>query len=337
MFVQADNNFDALQKVIALIQQDVKVANEKANDTLPKPMPVGQYPSLGNYSIKVFSNSISLAYPSYWFKEYSYYSSSSGQDITTVAKLDSRKAELLALVDKLETDIQSTIDSNVAAIENNKKIVDKVTMMMEHIGISRAYTTHEYKTSRSRTKTSTNHTAGYIQDLWRCIPVSIKGNKPDTKQLRDSIEKAYNTQIASVRAIEGAKAKADMEVKNTHALALLRAKYTPDNAFSDKTDIQEVIINKNKYLRLAHYLECNRNDWNDGCDYAENGINAFTVENTLDEDINTEIQGLVDDWGNHADGRIFRDCQYNYTYLYSLVDDEQLMADYQEITRLIYA
>lgn len=335
MFVQADNNFDALQKVIALIQQDVKVANEKANDTLPKPMPVGQYPSLGNYSIKSFNNTISLTYPSYWFKEYSYYSSSSGQDITTVAKLDSRRLELLTLVDKLEADIQTTIDSNAAAIENNKKIVDKVTMMMEHIGISRAYTTHEYKTSRSRTKTSTNHTAGYMQDLWRCIPVSIKGNKPDTKQLRDSIEKAYNTQIASVRAIEAAKAKADMEVKNTHALALLRAKYTPDNAFSDKTDIQEVIINKNKYLRLAHYLECNRNDWNDGCEYADNGLTYFTVSTTLDESIYDELDGLISNWDDHRDGRIFRDCQYNYTYLYSLVEDEQLMKDYQEITNLI--
>lgn len=285
MFLQADDNFDALQKVITLIQQDVNVAQEKANDTLPKPMPVGQYPSIGNYTIKVFSNSISLAYPSYWFKEYSYYSSS-GQDMTTVAKLDSRRLELLALVDKLDVDIQTAIDTNRRAIENNKKIVDKVTLMMKHIGIPSSYTTSEFKTSRSRTKTSTTHTAGYINDLWRCIPTAIKGSKPDTKQLRDSIEKAYNSQIASVRAIENAKAKADAEVKNNHVLALLRAKYTPDNAFSDKSDIQEVIINKNKYLRLAHYLECNRNDWNDGCDYAECGINSFTVETTLDEDIN---------------------------------------------------
>lgn len=336
MFLQADNNFDAIQKVVALIKQEVDTANEKANDTLPQPIPVGQYPSTGNYFIKIFSNSVSLTYPSYWFKDYSYYSSN-GQDMTTVAKLDSRRLELLALVDKLDVDIQTAIDTNKAAIENNKKIVDKVTLMMKHIGIPSSYTTSEFKTSRSRTKTSTTHTAGYINDLWRCIPTTIKGSKPDTKQLRDSIEKAYKTQVESVRAIETAKAKADAEVKNNHVLALLRAKYTPDNAFSDKSDIQEVIINKNKYLRLAHYLECNRNDWNDGCDYAENGINAFTVENTLDEDINTEIQGLVDDWGNHADGRIFRDCQYNYTYLYGLVDDEQLMADYQEIARLIYA
>jgi len=92
-------------------------------------------------------------------------------------------------------------------------------------------------------------------------------------------------------------------------------------------DLLDVILEKDKYLRLGHYLLKNREDWNDGYSYAENGLNGFIVESDEDGLIAADIQNCIDNWD--GDGRCFRDCQYNYDHCFSLVKDEQLYKDYQ--------
>jgi len=59
---------------------------------------------------------------------------------------------------------------NKDAIENNKKVVEKVTAIMRFIGVPSTYTTSEYKTSRSRKPTITTHQAGWLQDVRRSVP-----------------------------------------------------------------------------------------------------------------------------------------------------------------------
>ena len=61
---------------------------------------------------------------------------------------------------------------NKDAIENNKKVVEKVTSIMRFIGVPGTYTTSEYKTSRSRKPTTTTHQAGWLQDVRRSVPTS---------------------------------------------------------------------------------------------------------------------------------------------------------------------
>lgn len=57
-------------------------------------------------------------------------------------------------------------------IDNNKKVIEKVTSIMRFIGIPSTYTTSEYKTSRSRKPTTTTHQAGWFQDVRRSVPTS---------------------------------------------------------------------------------------------------------------------------------------------------------------------
>lgn len=55
----------------------------------------------------------------------------------------------------------------------------------------------------------------------------------------------------------------------------------------------DTILEKSKYLYLAHYLEKNRGDWSSGYNYARVGINGFGVESELDGMIWEEIEGLI--------------------------------------------
>lgn len=92
----------------------------------------------------------------------------------------------------------------------------------------------------------------------------------------------------------------------------------------------EFILSKNKYLHLAHYLQKNRGDWSDGYSYAETGLENFSIESDTDQKIYDEIKELIDDWD--FDGRCFRDCNWNYSVLFGMVDDKDLMTDYEFIT-----
>jgi len=111
---------------------------------------------------------------------------------------------------------------------------------------------------------------------------------------------------------------------------LLLAKYDLDLT-QDWEDLLDIVINKNKYLYLAYYLEKNRGDWNDGYSYAETGLDNFTIENELDQDIHNDIYSYIENWD--GDGRVFRDCNYNYSYLYGIVADleSDLYKDFQVI------
>ena len=114
-------------------------------------------------------------------------------------------------------------------------------------------------------------------------------------------------------------------------MAVIIARYSFDNATTAKDALEE-ILNQNKYLRLAHYLEMNRNDWNDGCSYAVAGLTGFNPETAEDNAILAEINNLCADFD--GDGRVFRDCTYNYGVLFSMVP-QQLLRDYSDLKEMI--
>ena len=109
--------------------------------------------------------------------------------------------------------------------------------------------------------------------------------------------------------------------------ATLCVKYDLD-AEAEDCDIREAILSKDKYLHLAYWLERNRGDWNDGYSFAETGLSGFHAETAEDNDIVADISSYIEDWD--GDGRVFRDCEYNYGVLYGMAD-EALMKDLQTL------
>ena len=80
--------------------------------------------------------------------------------------------QVRAAVQLAEEEVKLTEEKNKPITEHNKKICQMVTEMMTRLGIPASYSTYEYPTSRSKTKKSVGHTAGYIGDLNRAVVAS---------------------------------------------------------------------------------------------------------------------------------------------------------------------
>ena len=318
-----------LRYTVDMVENKIKQLEIKASETTPKIMEVGKYPTTYEYKLHAGSNfTTNLGESTCWFKTKAYYGSE--KLLESVSDLDERKAVLLALVDKLEADSNNVEQTYAAAIANNKLIKQKVTLLMQHIGIKDTIRVRDLK-SRSQYPKYNTVSAGYINDLERDVPTQVLGMKQDCKRLRYDIEQRYQEVIRQVQQKEREVAAEKAKIQKQHKIALLHAKYTPDDAESSEWTIREKILAQDKYLRLAYYLERNRGDWNDGCIYAETGLGGFEVVTAQDKEIYDNIQALIDDWGDEGDGRCFRDCTWNYGALYGLVENQQLLDDLEQL------
>jgi len=207
--------------------------------------------------------------------------------------------------------------NNIVKCKSNNETYTALMNLLERIGISNKWIYYNWQSEISGQIPRT-YSSSYLSDL--------------VKKHKDSIQKIYDTEM---KKIEEEKRKAEEEKKlkeQNRKLALLLAKYDLD-LDCDWNDLLDEVINKNKYLRLAYYLEKNRNDWNNGCSYAEIGLNGFEVESDKDQEIYDDIIHYIYNWGDYMDGRCFRDCKYNYSELYGIVaeQDPDLYKDFQVI------
>lgn len=229
-------------------------------------------------------------------------------------------------VDELYEQDKQTYEENKLIAQTNTVIRDKAIDYFKALGIpERVYT---YKTPRSRTKDWI--TAAWVTSLY-AIPTSAPNPKSTydsfcsrLQQLRDKIKAEENQKKQELE-------KQQKEQEKLRLLARLEVKY--GRAFMTPDEALHYILDQNKYLRLAYFLELNRGDWSSGPDYAKTGLDGFSVETTVDQEIYDEINGHIEDWC--GDGRIFRDCRYNYSELYGMVDNEDLMKDFNEIRKYV--
>lgn len=312
--------------VLNAYQAEIDSLTLKLSDVWPKPMKFeGELPIKRQYKIPTDSD---LSYSNCWFCNKDYYSNY--KEITDTKSLDARLQVIQEQINKYESDLKTTLEKDLIVVEHNKAIHQKVIAMMKDLGIPDTYTKREY--GRTGKPKDTRESAGYLGDLTRNIPISPR--MANIAYEVDSLRRTAQTKYDEIKrkAIEAERqaAKEKQAAERMHHLAMLRVKYTPDNPLSDKYDILEGCLSKNKYLMLAHYLQANRNSWVDGCSYAEQGLNNFTVETAEDKEIYDSLSALCEDF---EDGRVFRDCEYNYGVLFGMVEDKTLLNDYQEITK----
>lgn len=152
-------------------------------------------------------------------------------------------------------------------------------------------------------------------------------SKPPLEELKKVFQKiiaGVNEKIKEVYELAIKEEKAQDEENKKITLIFELAKKQGYNKEADLENIQNFIY-ENKYLRLAKALNDVRNDWNDGCYLIENALSHFSIDSILDENIVEDINECIKAFYNgHTDGRVFRDCKYNYNYLYSLVPNEFL-------------
>ena len=220
--------------------------------------------------------------------------------------------------------------NNIVKCKSNNETYIALSNLLKRIGISEKY--YGYKTNRSRQKDWIYY--NWQSEIYGQIPRDYSENKLSdlVKKHKDKIKEIYDTEIKRIREEEEKKEKERKEKERNKKLALLLAKYDLD-LDCDWNDLLDEVINKNKYLRLAYYLEKNRNDWSDGCWYAENGLSRFDIETEVDKEIYNNINYYIENWHTYMDGRCFRDCKYNYSELYSMVAEQEpdLYKDFQVI------
>ena len=333
MLLNAKTNVEALREIATLFEGEMVKLNKKAEENIPKVMEIGSYPSLASFSwsVAIGSKTCNLnTWEKEWFKFYNGWGTE--VDATSQEQLDKRKETILSVIDSLDVAQKKVVEDNKVALENNRLIRDKIILTMEHLGITQQYSVYELPSPRSRKKDWVKKSAGFMSDLHRCVPINIGGMSQNIEQLKEKTNRLYKDALSALQQRERAARKAEEDAKAVHALALIRAKYCPDNAFADADEVLENLLSKNKYLMLAYHLECVRNDWSDGFGMAEYGLSKFVVETPEDQDIYDDIESCFDGF---EDGRVFRDTEYGYGFLYSKVEDDVLMNDYRIIKNML--
>lgn len=241
------------------------------------------------------------------------------------------KAAAAAARDYLATarkDLEAQHEANLPAIENNRKVIEQVKLIMANLGIPQVRTTWSYATTRAKKMTQKNVRAGFMDDLDAACPVldNYESCKQRLADFERRIESYEREEAAKEAAAERETQKAQAERAKLTLLGALAHKY---GASPDSYDIIEAMGRKNKYFYLAYWLQRNRNNWNEGYSHAQTGLHGFTVETPEDQEIYDDIEARITDWD--GDGRTFRDSPYGYDFLFGKVDAD-LMADYQSMS-----
>jgi len=288
------------QEIVDRISEHFKVLRERADSVLQPPKPLKKYPDFKGVSFSRYNNMFgtdNLNLECYFYSGVFRWSEPNWEEIT--------KEDVDIAVQTYEQGIEDwrklaaeTKKDNEEVIAHNKLQREHTTNMMKVLGIYPTYTTWGYKTSRSKNMTKTSHKAGFLGDLERVAPIQDLEYGKKLKILeakKESILKFGERKVEEANKLREEKAKLQKQEEKTQELAFLRTKYTPDNPLSSNHEILLAILKKNKYLRLAHFLEANRNDWTCGYEYAEVGILGFNPDCDLDDLIVAEIQELVED------------------------------------------
>lgn len=305
-----DEAFDFVKGLVTALEK-------KAESNIPSVMKLN----------KITMPSVANTYAANAFK---YGSSYYERDPKTIDEVDNKLSQLLEKAEVERLKVVAEHEANLPAIENNQKVREKISQIMKDIGIPNNYSTSEFKTQRSRTKTTTTHPAGYLGDLQRNIPVSDESERMLTliKSAVDSLRRHADQLKASIRKELQEAEKTEKAKKEILAKARLQVKYNLDEDF-EWSDVLDVLDKKDKYFMLARAMEDTRNDWNDGYGRVQYAISAFEVETEEDKEIFESIHELAYE-SEDIDGRVFRDCEFNYSFLYGKVSEE-ILNDYETL------
>ena len=214
---------------------------------------------------------------------------------------------------------------NLEVIEHNKAVIAKINSFMNTVGIPASYSYTDPK-SRARYPKSITKQSGYKDDIVRYVKTSdIAYNNIITsiKSKCTAIENWATKTINSLLEEEKARKVTETQQKLEKLVAVMKVKYKLDFDY-DETEVLDAIINQSKYLRLAHAMIDAR------CDFSEHyrvsyAIDAFKIENETDQKIVDCICDILHEY--EGDGRVFRDCEWNYGVVMSYAPAE-LIEDY---------
>ncbi len=212
-----------------------------------------------------------------------------------------------------------TAEENEVILNTNRELLGRVVSVVSAIGIPAKIS----KRKSGRNGNWTTVTADWVDDLNALLPstaikkVHIQDTWNSFIRRRDQIKNAAGElQKAQERAreIEAAKTKRVVVVtKIAIQLGLEPENYNVSN-------LEDVLRAKDKYLDLSIAMSNTRGDWSDGPWEVSEALSRFhSVGDGNDFAIAKDVSGYLEDF---EDGRVFRDCEWNYGRLLELVNPE---------------
>jgi hypothetical protein len=315
MYLKAGTLTEALVELSGMLGDIVTTMEAKANEVFPTPLPLETFPSISPSSFSVDNANLGSTYTWWIYKD----AWGAEYPIENIEKLTARKNTLLESLVAWEEACNTIEEKNKQAIIHNTEIHKKVTAIMDHLGVKRSYSEVD-RSSRARNPRSITKTAGYLTDITKVAPVSQwTGHKQEAQNIRNRIEESYRAAYSVVTEKINKQKKEKEKAEGEARVAFYKVKYGCD-PLSDVEDILTEILGKCKYLKLAHYLQENRNDWSEGYGIAECGLGGFTVETEEDQEIEDCLRKIIERDDGEVDGRYFRDCEYGYDFLFEKVD-----------------
>lgn len=243
----------------------------------------------------------------------------------TIHQKDIAEFALLKLEEYRALDVAAH-EKNLEGLKTNALIKEKVTAVMNETGMPHRYHERDPK-SRARFPKLITRNAGWVDDLARIVTVDGFENatqKYETFKVRytDFLEQGKRSfefeASAKTRKEEADKKKRLEDVELVKII--LRYDFDP---LSTWDSVYVLLRQKDHLLDLAIAMMNVRNNWSDGPDEVIQALD-FTPRNTTEEEIKAEAASHCEDF---EDGRVFRDCNWNYGAILPLVKDQQLVKD----------
>lgn len=220
--------------------------------------------------------------------------------------------------------------ANLQAIEANKAIRERITALMEQVGLP-ATRKVQAGTRYGRPKFKSVD-AGYLEDMREHAPISDGFDHATSTY--DALRTRYE-QYATEGVREAEQAARDAEQAEERRKAERRAnlelaeiilRYDLDRD-AEWADVLGALRERDQRLDLAVAMQQTRGDWSEGYYRVSDALSRFTVKTPEDAEIQTDILSCFNE---DIDGRVFRDTEWNYTRLFSTASDQQLAADIQK-------
>lgn len=227
-------------------------------------------------------------------------------------------------LEKARADVEAQHAVNLPLLENNKQVVAQVKLIMGNLGVPEVTTRTGFATARARKMTTTRTRAGYIDDLDAVCKTADLYDECMRKlgELEARIKRYETEEAEKERAADRVREQEKVARGQLTLLGALGLKYGCDPEYDD---VVSVMANRDKYFGLAYWLYRNRNNWPDGPDRAQRGLDGFDVVTEEDRLVANDLQARIDTWS--GDGRVFRDSPYGYDYLFAKADQD-IMHDY---------
>lgn len=242
--------------------------------------------------------------------------------------------EARATLTRLYEESKPIGERNEEIAKHNRMVCEAAVAYMAAIGVPDTF--RKPKKSRGWQIKYDTIEADWKMALRQSFPVS-SGWSTVEQQFAESmriVESWEHDDTAEKNRKERERQAEETRARATRAVAAMVVKYGLPVDATDR-DVLDAMLSRNKYLRLAYWLERNRGDWNEGPHYASVGLDSFSVESDTDKAIAADIGSHISDWD--GDGRIFRDCDWNYGKLYVIAaeQDEALVADFNALREFV--